>query len=342
MAEYHLLTIWRIEAPLEAVFPVIRDSLRWPEWWPGVRNVEQTAAGDTDGINSVWRYSWQGPLPYRVELEVRATRMENLVGIEGTARGDLEGSGRWDFSRAGMVSMVRCDWHVRSTRWWMNLIDPVARPMFIRNHARVMAQGAEGLARRLRSRLVSHETIDLMAAAVAPRAASGRSLQRGRIDPAMALVVGLGAGAIVTMVQFVLWWLAGMSLPEILYRDARLTAALVMGSAVLPPPSTPEWDIMLVATLIHFSLSVAYAVIPAHLVGRLRTGPTLFAGALYGLVIYGVNLYGLTLLFPWFVVSRGWVTLITHLVFGILLAEGCRLFARNSRAEALRCSAAPG
>lgn len=170
MAEYRLLTIWRIEAPLEEVYAAIHDSLRWPDWWPGVRKVEQAAAGDADGTNSVWRYSWQGQLPYRLEFEVRATHIENLVAIEGTSRGDLEGVGRWHFSRQGAVSIVRCEWHVRSTRWWMNLIAPVARSMFIRNHALVMEQGGEGLARLLRSPLVSQENIDLMAEAVPPRA----------------------------------------------------------------------------------------------------------------------------------------------------------------------------
>jgi hypothetical protein len=52
----------------------------------------------------------------------------------------------------------------------MNLIAPVARSMFIRNHALVMAQGGAGLAQLLRSSLVGQETIDLMAEAIPPRA----------------------------------------------------------------------------------------------------------------------------------------------------------------------------
>ena len=69
----------------------------------------------------------------------------------------------------------------------------------------------------------------------------------------MALVAGIGAGVIATLAQLAMWWLAEMPLPETLFRDARLTAALVMGTDVLPPPSTPRWDILLVATLIHLS-----------------------------------------------------------------------------------------
>lgn len=152
---------------------------------------------------------------------------------------------------------------------------------------------------------------------------------QGRIDPTMVLVVGLGAGVIATVAQIAMWWLAGMPIPETLFRDARLTAALVMGIDVLPPPSTPQWNILLVATLIHFLLSVLYALIPAQWVSRLHNGSALFAGALYGLAIYAINLYGFTLLFPWFEVVRGWVTLLTHLVFGVALAAGYLLFARD-------------
>jgi uncharacterized protein YndB with AHSA1/START domain len=55
--EYHLLTIWRIDAPLTEVYAAIQDSMRWPDWWPGAEKVEQTADGDRNGINSIRRYS---------------------------------------------------------------------------------------------------------------------------------------------------------------------------------------------------------------------------------------------------------------------------------------------
>jgi hypothetical protein len=330
VAEYHLLTIWRIEAPLEKVYAAIADSLRWPDWWPSVRKVEQTADGEADGIDSVRRYAWEGRLPYRVVFEVRATRIEKLVAIEGTARGDLDGVGRWKFSRQGKLSVVHYEWHVRSKRWWMNLVAPVARSIFIRNHAQIMEQGGRALARLLKAPLAGQENIDLMAAAVAPNPARGRVRQRGRIDPSLALIVGLGAGVIATAAQLALWWLAAMPVLETLLRDARLTAAMVLGSGVLPPSSTAQWDILLVATLIHFSLSFAYALIPTHLASQLRSGPALLAGAIYGLTIYVVNMYGFTLLFPWFAAARDWVTLVTHIVFGAALMAGCRLLAGGS------------
>ncbi len=167
MADYHLLTIWHINAPLTAVYEAIYDSLHWPEWWAGAKKVEQTADGDGNGngngngSNSIRRYAWRGELPYTVVFDVRATRIEAQVAIEGCARGDLEGSGRWHFSHEGEVSIVRFEWHVRSTQWWMNLLAPLARPIFIRNHRQIMAEGGAALARRLNATLLSQQNIDL-------------------------------------------------------------------------------------------------------------------------------------------------------------------------------------
>lgn len=337
MADYHLLTIWRIDAPLTQVYEVILDSLHWPQWWSGVEKVEQTAVGDHNGINSIRRYSWQGDLPYPLVLEVCATRIEALVVIEGDARGDLEGTGRWQFAADGKVSVVHFEWHVRSTRWWMNLLAPLARPMFIRNHAQVMALGGEGLARRLGTTLLSQDNIDLTPGNGGVKGISQPLWQAGWINPLMLLSVGLGAGTLATLVQMILWWLTGIPILETLFRDARLTAALLMGPDVLPPPSTLQWDILLVASLIHFALSIACALLPCMLVSARQTaGPVIIGGALYGLGIYGVNLYGFTLLFPWFSVTRGWVTLLTHLVFGMALTTGCRCFARDSRKAKLK------
>jgi hypothetical protein len=329
VAEYRLQSVWRIAAPLEDVYAAVHDSLSWPEWWPGAEQVEPLAGGGPDGVDSVRRYAWQGALPYRLVVDVRVSRIEALVAIEGWASGDLEGVGRWHFSREGPVSIVAFEWHVRTIRRWMKLIAPFARSAFVRNHALIMAQGGAGLARRLAAPLLGTATVDLLADAPVQVAEGERRRQGGRIDLAMAGVVGIAAGVIATMAQLVLWWLANIPVVETLLRDTRLTAALLMGPAVLPPPTTLQWDILLVATLIHFVLSVAYAIIPARVAGRLPNRALLLTGSLYGLAIYAVNLYGFTLFFPWFVVARDWATLLAHLVFGMTLFGGCRLYLQT-------------
>ncbi len=332
MADYHLITLWRIEAPLAEVYAVIRDALRWPEWWPGAERVEQVAGGDANGIGSVLRYAWQGELPYCVEFDVCTTRIEEMVAIEGHARGDLEGVGRWHFSRQGSLSVIRYEWHVRTTRLWMNLSAPLARPVFIRNHIQLMEQGGKGLARRLGVPVPSQENVELMADRAAPEVAHWHNRQLGRIDPVMVLIAGLAAGTIATLVQLVLWWLVDVPLRETILRDIHLTAALVMGVNILSPMPAMAWDIFLVAMLIHAALSVFYALLPAYWVEKWPSATSTTIGVIYGLAIFLVNLYGFTILFPWFEVTRDWITLLAHLAFGLVLVKTCRLWAARRSA----------
>ena len=311
MTEYRLVTVWRIEAPLAAVYAAVCEPLCWPEWWPDAQRIEQRQAGAADGVGRVLHCTWQGRLPYRLGFDLITTRMQPLEAVEGVVEGDLEGIGRCLFSQAGAVTTVRHEWRVRTTRSWMNLLAPCARPLFKRNHALAMKRGGEGLARRLDARLLGLEHADL-----------GAEPHRRGDDRLAAVGAGLAAGVVATALQMALWWLSAVPVAETLFRDARLTAAMVMGQAVLPPPNTLQWNVMLLATLIHFALSIAYGLILARLIGRLRLrpGPALLAGGLYGLALYAINLYGFTAIFPWFAVARDWITALTHLAFGTILA----------------------
>ena len=154
MAEYRFLTTWLLDAAPERVWDAIYDPERWPEWWSGVVRVEKTDAGDDAGVGSCFRHTWRSLLPYHVRFEITTTHVELGRLIEGEARGELEGLGRWRFF-AGDVTAVTYEWNVRTTKPWMNVLAPVARPVFEWNHDYVMRQGAEGLARHLGARLLA-------------------------------------------------------------------------------------------------------------------------------------------------------------------------------------------
>lgn len=152
MAEFRFVTVWRIEAPLIEVCDAIFHCRHWPQWWRGVEKVEEIDPGDAGGIGSLRRFTWKGRLPYRLTFDIRVTRAVPLEVLEGRASGEVEGVGRWRFFREGPVTVVRYEWHVRTTRRWMNLVAPAARPLFKWNHDQLMRQGELGLARRLNTR----------------------------------------------------------------------------------------------------------------------------------------------------------------------------------------------
>jgi hypothetical protein len=126
------------------------------------------------------------------------------------------------------------------------------------------------------------------------------------------------AGILSTLVQILLWLIFTGYFPAILYRDARLTAAILLGKSVLPPPASFDLGVLLVSILIHFSLSIVYAAMLAVMAACLKPIPIFWVGVSFGLELYMVNLYGFTEFFPWFSQARGWITLMAHEVFGVV------------------------
>jgi uncharacterized protein YndB with AHSA1/START domain len=154
-AEYRFLTTWLLEAERERVWAQIYDSDSWPQWWRGVRVAETLVRGDERGLGQVGRYVWRGAIPYPVSFDIRTTRAEHPYLLEGEATGGLEGTGRWRLFEDTGVTAVLYEWNVRTNKRWMNLIAPVAKPVFEWNHDWVMRNGGRGLAARLGCRLLA-------------------------------------------------------------------------------------------------------------------------------------------------------------------------------------------
>jgi hypothetical protein len=76
---------------------------------------------------------------------------------------------------------------------------------------------------------------------------------------------------------------------------------------------------MLVATLVHFALSIVYGLTLSVFISRLSVPLSLIAGAVFSLFLYVINMYGFTFLFPWFATARDWITATTHVVFGLVI-----------------------
>lgn len=152
MAGYHFTTHWRFDAPLERVWQEIKAMGRWPEWWRYVAKVELIKPGDANEIGAVRRITWKTALPYTLTFDSELVCEEKYRRMEGRAFGELEGAGIWTFSTENGATLVRYDWMVKTTKPWMNLLAPVARPLFEWNHDRVMQAGFEGLSERLTRR----------------------------------------------------------------------------------------------------------------------------------------------------------------------------------------------
>jgi uncharacterized membrane protein len=152
MSQYEFITTWHFDAPLERIWNEINAAENWPEWWKGVLEMTELKAGDSDGIGSIRRSTWKSVLPYKLEFDLEIVRIEHLKLIEARAFGELEGTGIWQFEPANdNRTRVQYDWSVKTTKPWMNLLAPLAKPFFKWNHDIIMNWGEEGLTKRLKS-----------------------------------------------------------------------------------------------------------------------------------------------------------------------------------------------
>jgi uncharacterized protein YndB with AHSA1/START domain len=157
MAPYHFTTeIW-IGATPERVWHALEDPTTWPAWWRWLRRVTVLDPGREDGVGLRYRFELRTALPYTLAFDSETVRLAPPLRWESRVTGELAGTGLWEVTERGGGSMVRYTWIVATTKRWMNVLAPVARPAFNRNHHLIMRDFARGLARRLGARLVSVE-----------------------------------------------------------------------------------------------------------------------------------------------------------------------------------------
>lgn len=100
----------------------------------------------------------------------------------------------------------------------------------------------------------------------------------------------------------------------------RQIAAIALGESVLPDPTKFTALVFMAAMGVHLIMSLIYARILAAIIHGMSTERAISIGAGFGAVLYAINYYAFTNFFPWFAVSRGWITLFSHVVFGMLAA----------------------
>ena len=149
MPDYQFITVWKFDHHLPLVWQEIKTMSRWPEWWRYVAKVEFKKQGDANEIGAVRRITWRTALPYPLTFDSELVKEVHHQSMEGRAYGELEGTGIWTFSTENNLPIVRYDWQVKTTKTWMNLLAPIARPFFAWNHDRVINSGFVGLKKRL-------------------------------------------------------------------------------------------------------------------------------------------------------------------------------------------------
>ena len=140
-----------------------------------------------------------------------------------------------------------------------------------------------------------------------------RTQVRHVMDWKAAVLAGLIAGAVFLVVLLIAYPLATGGTPWTIFR---FIGAMVLGEAVLPPPTSFDAGIVITAVIVHFTLAVLYTLVLAFIVHRWRLLVSVIGGALFGLALYLINFFTFTYFFAWFYPARAWPFSLVHILFG--------------------------
>ncbi len=132
------------------------------------------------------------------------------------------------------------------------------------------------------------------------------------------ITASIVAGLVFAMMEMVL---VALVMGQPWYGPLHMIAAIGMGpQGVLPPPPAFDFGVAAIAMLIHMLVSVFLGLVLATALLAFRSSMAWLIGLIFGVALYYINFYGFTALFPWFAEARGWIGLVSHAVFGLVLA----------------------
>jgi hypothetical protein len=152
---------------------------------------------------------------------------------------------------------------------------------------------------------------------------SRRSPHRsGDPSPRARWVSAVAAGAVAGIAFIVMISVLGSIVHgESVWAPFHRIAAMVLGPWSLEEIDTFDASVIGMALAIHLGLAAFYGIVLSYLIVEFTRRNAPWLGAVAGLLIYLVNFYGFAGLFPWMTEMRGPVMLVSHAVFGVLLAS---------------------
>lgn len=145
VGSYHFIDRWRVDAPIDAVWPVVRDVSTYPRWWKDF--VEAWRLNDIEGTGSVVRAHVKAALPYHLYWEAEVLREEPPVFLAARMRGDLIGEITWALQPMERGTGLTFEQTVVTGKRFLTVLTPLLKPLFMLNHRVAMRNGEQGLRR---------------------------------------------------------------------------------------------------------------------------------------------------------------------------------------------------
>ena len=143
---YHFVTVLELGAEPTSIDATLRDIASWPAWWKWAKRIVPLGDAPPGTVGARHRNTIATPLLYGFTYDTEIVETgEGMILLESS--GDLTGFGLFAYRPSDDGVHLSFTWLVETPKWWMNLIGPAARPIFVWNHDHLMTNFGEGLAR---------------------------------------------------------------------------------------------------------------------------------------------------------------------------------------------------
>jgi hypothetical protein len=96
----------------------------------------------------------RAPLGYRIGGRIDVVEVEAPTYVRMQATGTIVGAGTWRLAEVDHGTAVRFSWRVRPAARWLQLLTPVARPLFEAGHEAVVRDAVHAAAALLDAEVV--------------------------------------------------------------------------------------------------------------------------------------------------------------------------------------------
>jgi hypothetical protein len=121
------------------------------KWWPSIVHYRDLTP-QLKGVGTQADRIVKGRLPYALRYITTTTDYNPPHEVACDANGELNGRGRFVLTECAGQTTVTFYWDVETSGFWLNLLAPLLKWLFVWNHHWVMAQGERGLAYWLTTR----------------------------------------------------------------------------------------------------------------------------------------------------------------------------------------------
>lgn len=153
--EYQFLTEWRVAAPRQLLYEILKEGRNYPQWWPDVYlGAKWLPSGRADGIGDRVELLTKGWLPYKLRWTAISETFVAPHRIEIRAEGDFVGRGVWQLEEENDMTHITFDWRLRADKPLLRWLSPLFKPIFKWNHHWAMGTGLNRLQHEAQRRLL--------------------------------------------------------------------------------------------------------------------------------------------------------------------------------------------